>query len=355
MIPYTNNKIIHHTDRLYALHQGAQPAPVHVQLVVSNLCNHNCLFCAYRMPGYTSNQLFNKSQERILPKDKVLETIRSCSAIGVKAIQFTGGGEPTVHKHLPLFLSTAHQNNIETALVTNGQNLNIYIRQELLQSAWVRISLDSGTQEMHTRIRGLHRPVFNETIDNIKKLVTMRNTYNSQLYIGISFVITKDNWHEIADAAKLARDIGADSIRFAAIYTMEGAAYFDGIYNNVLVELDKASQYTTDTFDVINTFPERFDDLAQNPEYKMCIQQRVSTYIGADYNVYRCCILAYNNQGLLGSIKDQSFYRLWNSPETINKLNNLDPRNCPRCQFNGRNRAALKLIRVLPDKHINFI
>ena len=39
-------------------------APKQVQLILSDLCNQDCHFCAYRMSGYTSNELFIGDSER---------------------------------------------------------------------------------------------------------------------------------------------------------------------------------------------------------------------------------------------------------------------------------------------------
>ena len=76
------------------------------------------LFGAVQSGGFTHNP------NRKIKTEKALEIIDDCAAIGVKAIQFTGGGEPTVHPdHLELFLY-AQELGIKTALVTNGVKLD---------------------------------------------------------------------------------------------------------------------------------------------------------------------------------------------------------------------------------------
>ena len=51
--PYSSLKMAWH----YAREGGLPKAPKQVQMILSDLCNQNCRFCAYRMDGYTSNQL----------------------------------------------------------------------------------------------------------------------------------------------------------------------------------------------------------------------------------------------------------------------------------------------------------
>ena len=91
-----------------AYDKAMRSAPAQVQLILSDLCNHDCSFCAYRLSGYTSNMNFadvdgNKNPRRMIPTEKALEIVKDCSTLGVQGLQFTGGGEPTVHPdHLHL-------------------------------------------------------------------------------------------------------------------------------------------------------------------------------------------------------------------------------------------------------------
>lgn len=99
---YSALKAMKYPDRLEAIRSGGFAGPVHVQIILSDLCNQNCAFCAFRDPGYSSSQLFhvdgNYNPNRMLPFDKVTEILDDC--VGVKAVQYTGGGEPTVHPRL---------------------------------------------------------------------------------------------------------------------------------------------------------------------------------------------------------------------------------------------------------------
>ena len=56
-------KVYWHRDRLDALARGEVPSPTQVQLIISDLCNQDCSFCAYRMSGNLSNELFGEARE----------------------------------------------------------------------------------------------------------------------------------------------------------------------------------------------------------------------------------------------------------------------------------------------------
>ena len=46
---YSNLKFLGHEGHLKALKDGAVVAPVHVRIKPTNMCNHDCWYCAYRV------------------------------------------------------------------------------------------------------------------------------------------------------------------------------------------------------------------------------------------------------------------------------------------------------------------
>ena len=103
MNEFSSLKAAWHTDRIAQLRAGQDIVPAHVQIIISDLCNQNCHFCAYRMDGGFSTTNFaddhgNRNPVRFIPAAKAKEILDDCAALGVGAIEFTGGGEPTVHK-----------------------------------------------------------------------------------------------------------------------------------------------------------------------------------------------------------------------------------------------------------------
>lgn len=346
--PYSGHKALWHTDRLSALRAGRQPNPVHVQLIISDLCNHDCTFCAYRMSGYTSNQLFgvkrsdgsvNNNPARMIPTEKCYEILNDCSAMQVKAIQFTGGGEPTVHKDHELVFAHALDNRLDCALVSNGYHWSLGLISETLpRFAWVRVSLDAGTAETYAAVRRVKPSVFASVLRNLEDLAKQDRRDDARL--GVGFVVTRENFREVAQATKIARDHGADNIRIGAVFSTEGPNYYDGFWLEARDAVNEAVGYSAPDFAVYDLFGQRMGDLVQHsPDYEFCGFEHFTTYIGGDLNVYRCCNTAYNAQGLIGSLADQSFAALWASQQKQAAFANFDARTCELCQFNDKNRA----------------
>lgn len=361
--PYAADKALWHVDRMQMLREGKQPPPVHVQIILCDLCDMRCSFCSYRMEGYTSNQLFatlkadgtrNNNPNRMIPTEKVKEILDDCAAMGVKAIQFTGGGEPTVHPdHRELF-KHALDLGLEISLVTHGGNLTESTMQLLTRATWVRVSVDAGKAETYSSVRGVSERRYHQAIDNIRHLCRCRDSAGSRLTVGVGFVVTRDNWQEVRRAAEIAKDCGANNFRISAIFQPDGDAYFDGFRISAADLCKYAEELSDERFRVVNNFGDRVDDLHQgSPDYQFCGYQNFTTYIGGDLNVYRCCNTAYNARGLIGSIKSQRFAEFWNSQKKQKDFDIFDARGCERCQFNRQNRNILAQLEV--PSHVNFV
>lgn len=335
---YSPLKALKYPDRIDGIRAGQKRGPVHVQIILSDLCNQACHFCAYRDPNYTSSKLFhvngNYNPNRMLPYEKVIEILDDCKDMGVQAIQLTGGGEPTIHPKFDVVVSEAKARGFKLGLVTNG------VRQRDLSAFdWVRVSLDAAYGATYAKIRGVDASAFNSALKTVQ-------TYKT----GVGFVVTPENWKEAFAGVVLAKSLGASNVRLGAQFSAGGLDLFEGFRDAAYDLCKKAETLSCDGFEVINRFSEKMGDLAQGkPDYQRCGYQFFTTYIGADQNLYRCCIYAYNPHGLIGSIKDKLFKDVWFQSD----LGGFDARGCERCQFNTINRAINDV--VDPDHSEAFV
>jgi MoaA/NifB/PqqE/SkfB family radical SAM enzyme len=355
--PVTSVRRIHGPVRVY----NVSCDPVEA-FEANGIVVHNC---AYRQEGYTTNTLFgveeagrrNNNPNRQIPTDKVIEILSDCARLGVKAIQFTGGGEPCLHKDLDRFLRYGEACAFDLALVTNGVAVTPAILEPLLAGGdnWVRFSIDAGTAETYCAMRRAPRQHWTQVFNHIGMAVKMRDdTPRARLVIGVGFVVTKENWREVVQATQLAKDLCVDNIRISAVFQSDDADYFKDFHVDAAHACAQAEQLATETFQVINMFGDRLSDLElAHPDYTACGVQRLTTYIGGDQSVYRCCNLAYHPRGFLGSLIDRRFYDLWKDTQTHKDFDAFDAHGCPRCQFNEKNRVMAEAIK--PIKNVNFV
>jgi len=360
--------VFQHLERIKALCRGEHPAPVHVQVIISDLCNQNCGFCCYRTDGYSSNELFfirdiegeivSRNPTRFIPFEKAREILEDCAAMGVKAIEITGGGEPTVHPQHAEVFETVRDLGMDLGLVTNGVSLSDRAIAALVapgEETWVRVSVDAGTQATYARTRQCPPKHWDLAWRNIRRLVVAKKaTLRSPLIIGVSFVLTAENWKEVVQATELARAAGVDNLRIGGLFQNARTQYYDAFRDEAFDLCNRAFDLSTAEFSVVNLFGDRYQDLVQgSPNYRTCGYQRVATYIGGDLNVYRCCVQAYNHRGLIGSLKDQRCADLWAGLADSKTYLDFDARGCAMCQHNSKNRAIADAVES--QRHGSFV
>lgn len=346
---YSQLKPAWHQDRLVDLRMGRRPVPIHVQLILSDLCNQDCGFCAYRMSAGLSNELFpgedgRKNPNRMIPTEKALEIVEDCGAMGVKAIQFTGGGEPTVHPEHRQVFARAQALGMDTALVTNG----VKLRPDdpaILGLTWIRVSVDAGDAETYAAVRRVPEGHWDKAWGNIRGLAAAGYTGT----LGVGFVVTPENFQGIASAARLAKEAGATNMRAGAVFSSEGTRYYGGTIPAIVDVIREAkAEVDGDGFELIDLFGRRLGDLeGGNPDDSECGYQYLTVYIGGDLNVYRCCNTAYTVAGTVGSLKNQRF------KDALLNYEPFDARTCRQCQFVGQNQA-IKALTNRPT-HANFV
>ena len=328
---YSQAKPIYWLGRLETLRSGVMPAPVHVQLVLSDLCNQDCGFCAYRMSSGLSNELFpegkRKNPNRMIPAAKAREIIDDCATIGVRGLQFTGGGEPTMHPdHLEMF-ARAQQHGIATALVTNGINLDPS-HPAVRAMSWVRVSVDAGTAETYAGLRRVSMKHWHTVWGHIGALAD-----SCAGTVSVGFVITPENFRELPAAAELAQTAGVANIRVGAVFSAEGTGYYGRSLSEIRAVIAGARERFGDL--IVDLFDRRIEDLdAGSPDEALCGYQHLSTYIGGDLGVYRCCNTAYTRAGKVADLHDRRFADLFGR-----SVEPFDARSCRHCQFRGQNKV----------------
>ncbi len=240
-----------------------------------------------------------KNPNRFIPTEKAIEILHDCAELGVKAIEFTGGGEPTVHPEHIEIIDYAQSLGLQTGLVTNGVKLKDHHVFDRL--TWLRVSLDAGCSETYETIRQSKQ--WDKVLSNIKLATSFTSPY-----LGIGFVITRENYREIIVACKLVKSLGVPYIRLSAMFSNQGAGYYKGIYEEIGGLRREAKKLEDETFRVIDFFGDRVKDLElAAPDYDFCGEQQFVLYIGGDQRVYSCCTNAYTTHGELGDLRNQSF------------------------------------------------
>lgn len=353
---YTSFKVFHHHQALRDLAVGQTLAPIHIRLKPTNFCNQHCDYCTYGS-GRTRNKSRNRDLTRAgdqIPETKMAEIVEDLIAMKVKAVTFSGGGEPLTYQALTAAGERLESGGVELSLITNGQLLDGPRAELFGRGKWVRVSLDSSRAEEYARLRNVPAAVFDQVIANLSAFAKSKGP---DCVLGINFVIGQANYKRVYEAAALLKDLGADNVKFSALIS-DRPGYHNELKAVVLEQLERAGQdLADDRFSVINAYQRECDDHHFSPPgLDRCLICRLATVIAADQGLYLCHTRAYDSAAKIGDLSRRSFRELWCSEETRTKMAALRPqRDCRNfCVYEDRNQALEAYFQVDPN-HVNFL
>lgn len=351
---YSNLKIFHYQDKLDSLPITNETikAPIHIRIKPTNVCNHNCWYCAYKVDNLQLGQ--DMVERDYIPMEKMMEIIEDCKDMGVKAITFSGGGEPFTYRYFNETIKKLIEYKIPFASLTNGSKLKGEIAELFAYNAtWLRISIDGCDDESYAVARSVKVGEFSKIIDNMKAFAQIKNRVCS---LGVSYIVDKTNFSKIYEFTQLMKSIGVDSIKISAcIVDNDGKKnneYHQPFFEEAKALSQKAKkELESESFEVFDSYhllEETFEK-----EYTWCPYSQILPVIGADLNIYPCQDKAYNlDNGLVGSIKDVSFKEFWmNDKDKFFKINPSCHCN-NHCVADGKNKMILDYLDV---EHLGFV
>jgi MoaA/NifB/PqqE/SkfB family radical SAM enzyme len=269
--------------------------------------------------------------------------------MGVRAITFSGGGEPLLYKGLMETLESCRERGISTAILTNG----VYLKQAILTVAmdscsWIRISMDGWDRDSYADYRKCKPEDFDQLIENIKNAMSMQ----SECVLGVNIIVDHLNAAHVYDLVKIVHDLGVRSIKISPCIVSN-----DHEMNNHLhlklrpIVQEQLDKLRDEGIEVYDSYHQQLCSFQK--DYNWCPYIQVLPIIGADQNVYACHDKAYNKtNGMLGSIKDQSFKKFWFDGEE--KFYKIDPsKHCNHhCMSDQTNKLLLEYLFV---DHVEFV
>ena len=351
--PYSNLKIFAHAQALHDIGEGKRIAPIYIRIKPTNYCNHKCYYCSYADNELGLRDSVNKQDQ--IPWEKMQEIIVDMEDMGVKAVTFSGGGEPLVYPYIVEAMQGILNAGIDLSIITNGQLLKEERAEVLAKAKWVRISFDSANAETYAKVRQLPLKAFDEVCDNISKFSKIKQ---SNCELGVNFVINHENASQVFDMAQMVKDLGVNHIKYTARVTKDLFAYHEPFKTSVIDQIHRAKdELESETFRVINKYEGDFDSaLVFHRCYDKCYINQIFTVIAADSKVYFCHDKAYVKEGVVGDLKDKSFKELWFSEETVRRYQEFHAqKECDHhCVYDDRNELLNKFY-SLDEQHINFI
>lgn len=238
-------------------------APVSINLDLTTACNYRCDHC---IDWDILNTKHRHDEETL--RSSIITMVER----GLRSVILIGGGEPTIYPGFTDFVRFLKDMELQVAVVSNGSRGDklLEIADVMDERDWVRLSLDSGSNEL---FRAMHKPVRKSlTLDEICEWIPRVKERNPRLQIGFSYIIVwqgasrdeveiQENIHEVVMATERARRYGFDYIALKPVLERgdDGAEVMDpqasrealdGVVARIRAQVDEAAKLATDDFSV---------------------------------------------------------------------------------------------------------
>lgn len=356
---YSEFKIVFFPEKLQSFIDKEITAPIYVRVKPINICDHSCFFCVYST-GFRKNDKENHiisgmhtdmGHQDIIPTEKMLEILEDFRDIGVKAITYSGGGEPLLHRDIVKIMQTTLDYGIDLSIITNGQMLMHQRAEVLARAKWVRVSMDYTNAQQMVSSRGVQAKNFDMILRNLEGFAKIKQ---KDCDLAVNYIIHRDNYQEIYEFSKVLKNCGVENVRYSPMWVPDLAAYHEPIVESVREQLLQAKELIDDKFSVNTTYNIESKSHLSERSYEKCHFMQIVPVVGADMKVYACHNKAYDNTGVIGSISDRRFRDLWFSEEAKQVFETLNPMEKCRhqCANDSKNIFINGLVDTNPD---NFI
>jgi len=160
-----------------------------LMLEVTNICNHNCIFC---------NQSKNDRIKRHIDSDLAFRILGEAAELGINKVGLFMSGEPFANRNIVNYVKFAKEQGIKYVYITtNGALADEKVLKEVLDCGLdsIKFSINAGSRETYRVVHG--RDDYDKVINNLKFVYNYRNDKSLNCNIYSSFVITKYTINEV--------------------------------------------------------------------------------------------------------------------------------------------------------------
>lgn len=348
-------KALFHGQHVARYLAGTRPVPVNVEIDLTNACNHRCTFCQWGS--------YIQSSRATMPEAVVRRTLGELRALGTKAITWTGGGEPTLHKAFFALLDHAHRLGLDNGLITNGSRLEpAHDDQVIEQLVWLRVSMAGGDSASYRAVQG--RDDFDRVLGNLRRLAALKRQRGAAIDVGVAFLVNRANVRSVRPFARLLADAAVDYLQIRQDMHADAAErrwWNEDVMPLVAeVEADIAGSG-------LQLLGARYLEAQAAVGYpSKCHAHHFVCAINADGYVCFCKNTRDNPDFYIGNVLTESFTEIWErSARAFDLEGRINPANCATfCKNMDINRALEDVVRGKvpadpprgrPPIHTNFL
>lgn len=296
---------------------------------------------------------------------------------GIKGITFTGGGEPSSFGGLEDVMLHAHKRGLDTVLFTNGDWVDPQRIAGVLAASpkLVRISLNAGTKEVHTRFHHPFNPAtaFMTVLDTIE-LFARGALQHPDVSVGLSVVINAINQNDLVETAQRVREIvdrtkgGIAFLAYRPMFNNRPCKIVDGTYRrqNQLSPGLLTQAYRTVEEQVrpildgtgvrVSNVTSRYEALlhCQSVEYSRyydsCRASGLFAELAPDGRLHLCCDWNCDPDFAIGDLTTSTLEEIWGGEQRRALIQRISDSKCeicpPACKPHDANRQFEQVERL---------
>ena len=308
-----------------------------VEIRNTDFCSQNCYYC------YNRREMDVKYIRTSLPKELHVslenDLIKMRNAIGHRFfVRYTGTGEPLNYPGTLHSLLAFEQNDIPTALVTNGELLSIEEASELgHHGTYVRFSVDASNEQSYAAIRRCNINVFEKIKNNMAAVA------RGKCFVGATFLVCRENFEQIFDFCNLMKTLNVDAVW---IRSTDGCDYFSDVeMEQIEMNIKCALTLNDKNFIVVaNQFKIYRTTSLLHYKYDTvrCWSGHTKAFIQPNGDVIICLS---RPDYVIGNLHEQNFSEIWGGERHLHFLKHTDVTTCSQCIESRYNSAVEFLFR----------
>ncbi len=321
--------------------------PVAIEVHPTAVCNHRCIHCSYK----------ERNENRAsLSSEVMTELIDSIIAMNIRAVYFSGGGEPTLYPGLAGYIERLYSNGIESSIITNA---SFFKEKGLIPIAdklnYIAISVPGVDRETFHTITGT---------DNLEKVLSLPSQIkeyhkeNSPI-LGSRVVLTNKNYKSVKDFLRILKEREFDYALFKIVrdYEDNGQGLSREEEEYLKREIEECGKLDEDFTNLNSIFNYR-----KMPEFKhkcWANQFGMIANVSTDGKVYPNIVEIDKEEFCIGNLYETSLEEMWNSEQHKKVKERSNEKwlkgECKNCRAMAYNNIINQVNEVLPSSFDPFI
>jgi len=311
--------------------------PSAIDIDLTNVCNQDCFYC--NSADFRAKFLTTPNKDKFIKLIDQLSSWREHTPLSVgsvRSINFTGGGEPTIHPYYHELVEYAIDKGFLVTIITNGSKLhklaNYLPKEKANKIIWIGVDVDSGIDKTYEDIRK-SLTTYN-LLPRVKENVKL--AVNAGINVDLKALLMEQNTtdQELYGLFNLVKETGARSLHIRPLFDLKTKKLFN-VTDDLKNKIHKISIET----DIKYRLPE---NRKEPRTYTRCHQMFLYTIMAANGDINVCCESRGDRTFTIGNWMTEDVRDIWMKDKHLELYNSIDTMQCAPCKPNKINNIIQK-------------